>query len=65
MNAYIRKITACATLFALAYTACKKPDLAGMNSTGEGLVPFSLQSPSSGTSVVLNAATPAATVDFT
>jgi hypothetical protein len=49
------------TLFA----ACKKPDLAGFNATGEGLVPFALQSPSSGTTVALNAATPNATIEIT
>ncbi|HVV03303.1 MAG TPA: SusE domain-containing protein, partial [Puia sp.] len=64
-TSYISRNLVFWTFLVLAYAACKKPDLAGMNSTGEGLVPFSLQSPSSGTSVVLNAATPAATVDFT
>ncbi|MBN9383074.1 MAG: SusF/SusE family outer membrane protein [Chitinophagaceae bacterium] len=65
MNAYIRKITAVLSILALAFAGCKKADLAGNNSTGEGLVPFALQSPASGTNVVLNSATPSATVDFT
>lgn len=43
---------------------CKKPDLADNNSTGEGLVPFSLKTPVSGTNLILNAATPNATVDI-
>jgi hypothetical protein len=45
--------------------ACKKPELAGDDPTGEGLVPFSLQTPSSGTNLVLNAATPNEVVDIT
>ena len=44
---------------------CKKANLAGNDSTGEGLVAFALKTPSSGTAVVLNAATPASTVNFT
>jgi len=44
---------------------CKKADLANNDATGEGLVPFALKTPASGTDVVLNAATPAATVAFT
>lgn len=44
---------------------CKKANLAGNDPTGEGLVPFALKTPSSGTAVVLNAATPASTVNFT
>ena len=65
MNAYIRQTATLLSIIALAYIGCTKPDLAGFNSTGEGLVPFSLSTPSSGTSVVLNSATPAATIDFT
>lgn len=65
MNTYIRKITIFLSIPVLLYAACKKPDLAGFNSTGEGLVPFSLQSPLSGTAVALNAATPNSTVEFT
>jgi len=64
MNAYIRKLTVFLSLAALAYAGCKKAELAGDDPTGEGLVPFALQSPSSGTNVVLNSATPSATVDF-
>jgi len=47
------------------FAGCKKPDLADNTPTGEGLVPFSLKAPGSGTSLILNAATPAATVDIT
>jgi len=64
MNAYIRKLTAFLSILALAFTGCKKADLAGNDPTGEGLVPFALQSPASGTNVVLNSSTPSATVDF-
>jgi hypothetical protein len=46
-------------------SGCKKPELADNDATGEGLVPFSLKTPSSGTNLVLNAATPAATIDIT
>ncbi|MDO6433606.1 SusF/SusE family outer membrane protein [Flavitalea sp. BT771] len=52
-------------LILTTFAACKKPDLAGFDSTGEGLVPFALQSPASGTTVALNAATPNATIEFT
>lgn len=39
-------------------TACKKPELAGDEPTGEGLVAFTLKAPASGTALTLNAATP-------
>jgi hypothetical protein len=38
--------------------ACKKVDLAGNEATGEGLVPFTLKAPASGTTLQLNAAIP-------
>src|SRR5687767_6422045 len=44
---------------------CRKVNLAGNEATGEGLVPFTLKTPASGTLLVLNAATPDATVDIT
>jgi hypothetical protein len=43
----------------------KNPTWQITTSTGEGLVPFSLKTPTSGTNLVLNAATPTATVDIT
>src|SRR5690349_6526665 len=43
---------------------CKKADFEGNNPTGEGLVDFTLITPASGTSLVLNAATPSAPVNF-
>ena len=51
--------------FIMLLASCKKADLAGNDATGEGLVPFSLRTPTSGTNLVLNAATPNATVDIT
>src|SRR5689334_7836963 len=63
MNCYMKKLFF--VLTALSFLAgCKKPDLAGNNATGEGLVPFSLKAPASSSQVVLNAATPGATVNF-
>lgn len=44
---------------------CKKADFEGINPTGEGLVNFALRTPSSGTKLVLNAATPNAPVTIT
>jgi starch-binding outer membrane protein SusE/F len=43
---------------------CKKTDFEGNNPTGEGLVDFTLITPTSGSSLKLNAATPNATVGF-
>ena len=51
--------------FIVLLVSCKKADLVGNDATGEGLVPFSLKTPTSGTNLVLNAATPNATVDIT
>ncbi len=53
------------SVFTLLLTACKKTDLAGNDPTGEGLVQFTLLTPSSGTKLVLNAATPSQPVSFT
>lgn len=63
-NFYVRPLIASLMLLIIVFAGCKKADLAGGAVTGEGLVPFSLQSPASGTTVVLNAATPNATLDF-
>lgn len=52
-----------ATLFILY--GCKKADFADSNATGEGLVNFALRTPSSGTKLLLNAATPNEKVTIT
>lgn len=44
--------------------SCNKTSLLGNDPTGEGLVGFVLKTPTSGTSIVLNSATPSALVDF-
>lgn len=44
---------------------CKKANFEGITPTGEGLVNFALRTPSSGTKLLLNAATPNATVTIT
>lgn len=54
-----------AVLLALGIASCKKPNLAGDDPTGEGLVNFNLRTPTSGTSLVLNAATPTNTISIT
>jgi starch-binding outer membrane protein SusE/F len=43
--------------------ACKKVDLAGNEATGEGLVPFTLKAPVSGTTLQLNSAIPNTTIE--
>lgn len=52
------------SVLGLALAGCKKTDLAGNDPTGEGLVQFTLLTPSSGTTVVMNSATPAQTINF-
>jgi starch-binding outer membrane protein SusE/F len=44
---------------------CKKTEFEGSNPTGEGLVNFTLKTPSSGTKLILNAATPNDPVSIT
>jgi hypothetical protein len=61
----MKKILILSTILVCVIAGCKKPNLADNSSTGEGLVPFSLKTPTSGTNLVLNAATPTATVDIT
>ncbi|HEX8333099.1 MAG TPA: SusE domain-containing protein [Segetibacter sp.] len=61
----MKKITLFTLILVAFFTSCQKPDLAGTDPTGEGLVGFSLRSPSSGTSLGLNAATPNASVEIT
>lgn len=50
--------------FGLLLAGCKKADLAGNDPTGEGLVQFTLLTPSSGATVVMNSATPNQTINF-
>jgi hypothetical protein len=61
----MKKITLFTLILVAFFTSCQKPELAGTDPTGEGLVGFSLRSPSSGTNLGLNAATPNATVEIT
>jgi len=61
----MKKILIASIALITLLAGCKKPDLADDTATGEGLVPFSLKTPTSGANLVLNAATPAATVDIT
>jgi hypothetical protein len=53
------------SVFALSMAGCKKADLAGNNPTGEGLVQFTLLTPSSGTTLQMNSATPNQAINFT
>ncbi|HEX7845872.1 MAG TPA: SusE domain-containing protein, partial [Chitinophagaceae bacterium] len=61
----MKKIVILLSAFGLLMAGCKKTDLAGNNPTGEGLVGFTLLTPSSGTKVVLNSATPSQAINFT
>lgn len=61
----MKKILIAFIAFIGLLAGCKKAELADNTATGEGLVPFSLKAPVSGTNLVLNAATPAATIDIT
>ncbi len=49
----------------LFFASCKKEGIADNDATGEGLVGFTLKTPTSGTVMKLNAAVPADTIDFT
>ena len=60
MRNYIMIVSVAGLLLA----GCKKSDLEGNDPTGEGLVQFTLLSPSSGTTVVMNSATPNQTINF-
>lgn len=61
----MKKILFCSILMFALFAACKKTDLADNKATGEGLVGFTLKGPASGTSVVLNAATPNTSIEIT
>jgi hypothetical protein len=61
----MKKISLFTLILVAFFTSCQKPELAGTDPTGEGLVGFSLRSPSSGTNLGLNAATPNASVEIT
>ena len=52
------------TISIVLLAGCKKVEFEGNNSTGEGLVDFTLKSPVSGTSIILNAGTPNIIVPF-
>lgn len=61
----MKKLLILSAAFVALLVGCKKPDLAGNEPTGEGLVGFSLKSPASGSNLVLNAATPNVPVEIT
>lgn len=60
----MKKIISLLTLVILLIVSCKKITFEGIESTGEGLVDFTLKTPVSGTGIILNAATPSMTVLF-
>lgn len=60
----MKRINILLVFVVLIISACKKPKLAGNESTGEGLVGFNVKMPASGTIILLNSATPNATIDI-
>lgn len=60
-----KKLSILILILAAIFASCKKPDLAGNDATGEGLVNFTLIGPASGTTLLLNAAVPNTTIDIT
>ncbi|MEQ1552823.1 MAG: SusF/SusE family outer membrane protein [Ferruginibacter sp.] len=60
----IKKITLAIVALIIAFTACKKTNLADNNINGEALNNFNLQLPSNFTELPLNAATPSQLLNF-
>lgn len=60
----MKKIIYLLSFSLILLAGCKKTDFEGNDPTGEGLVDFTLTAPASSTSVILNAATPSAPVNF-
>ncbi len=60
----MKKIIYLLSFAAILLGGCKKTNFLGNDVTGEGLVDFTLISPASSTSLILNAATPSAPVNF-
>ncbi|MFT3826494.1 MAG: SusE domain-containing protein [Chitinophagaceae bacterium] len=61
----MKKIFCLSFIIAALFANCKKPELAGDDVTGEGLVGFTLLTPSSGVNLVLNSALTDSTIDIT
>ncbi len=61
----MKKLLFILPVFVLLAAGCKKAEFNDTTVTGEGLVDFSLQSPSSGTRLALNAAVPSTNIVFT
>jgi hypothetical protein len=61
----MKKIISLLIVSIVLFAGCKKVEFEGNNSTGEGLVDFTLKAPVSGNSIVLNAGTPNVLVPFT
>jgi hypothetical protein len=64
-NQKMKKIISLLIVSIVLFAGCKKVEFEGNNSTGEGLVDFTLKTPVSGNSIVLNAGTPNVLVPFT
>lgn len=60
----MKKILYILSASVLLFAGCKKAEFAGNNPTGEGLVDFTLITPTSGSTIILNGGTPLATVGF-
>ncbi len=60
----MKKIIYILSAAVILLAGCKKAEFEGIDPTGEGLVDFTLLTPSSGTALVLNAATPLDPVSF-
>lgn len=60
----MKKILSLLTISMLLLAGCKKVEFEGNNPTGEGLVDFTIKTPESGTSIILNSGTPNVLVPF-
>lgn len=60
----MKKILSLLTISILLFAGCKKVKFEDNNSTGEGLVDFTIKTPVSGTNIILNAGTPNVLVPF-
>ncbi|HQW92788.1 MAG TPA: SusE domain-containing protein [Ferruginibacter sp.] len=60
----MKKIFSLLTISMLLFSGCKKVEFEGNNPTGEGLVDFTIKTPETGTSIILNSGTPNFLVPF-
>ena len=60
----MKNILSIITIGCVLLAGCKKTEFMGNNPTGEGLVDFTLTTPVSSKSIVLNGGTPDSTVTF-